>query len=84
MVKVLLLISSLFLVTACGGQSGGLAPSKEQQDTPAPIADISYESSIKYAETQTTSNGWEITMDTTDPVEDVALGNGWNVEVRYE
>lgn len=84
LLKILLGLILSMLLSACGGQSGGLAPSKESVNTPNPIADISYESNIKFAETQNTGNGWEVTLDTTDPVESVALGNGWNVEVRYE
>lgn len=84
MLKILLLISTLFFITACGGQSGGLAPSKDQNQPTAPIADISYESNFRFAESKTTGNGWEVTLDTTDPVEHVALGNGWTVEVMHE
>lgn len=84
MLKILIIILTTFLLAACGGQSGGLAPSKESVPPPRPIADISYESSLKFAEAKTSANGWEVIMDTTDPVENVGLGNGWNVEVSYE
>lgn len=76
--RLLLLILTLSTIFVnCGTQSGGLAPSK-YDDIP------STESSIKYGESLVSANGWEISIDTTDPVEGVALANGWSVEVKHE
>ena len=72
------------MFAGCGGQSGGLAPSKGADDLSAVIADVSNESSIKYGESVTLTNGWDMSIDTTDPVEEVTLASGWNVEVKYE
>ena len=49
-----------------------------------PVADISYESYLKYGEINTIANGWEISIDTTDPVETRALVNGWTAEVKHK
>lgn len=78
------LIISTILV-GCGGQSGGLAPSKSA-DAPSltAITDVSDSSNIKFGKIVTSTNGWEMSIDTTDPVEEVTLASGWNVEVKYE
>lgn len=77
-----IIIALLCLLTAaCGGQSGGFAPTTTPFVT---LTDISEQSNFKFGESNTTSNGWEMSLDTTDPVEEVLLANGWNVEVRFE
>lgn len=74
------------MLAGCGGQSGGLAPSKSAVDVPSSsaIADVSDSSSIKLGNVVTSTNAWEMSIDTTDPVEEVTLASGWNVEVKYE
>lgn len=77
------IIIALFclLIAACGGQSGGFAPTT----TPfVAFTDISAESNFKFGESNISTNGWELSIDTTDPVEEVLLASGWNVEVRFE
>jgi hypothetical protein len=71
-------------LVGCGGQSGGIAPSHPNNNLPTLVIDTADQSNFKYGETQTTSNQWEVSIDTTDPVENVTLSNGWNVEVKYE
>lgn len=68
----------------CGGQSGGLAPSNISL-LPITTTDVSNDSTIKYGESVALTNGWEMSIDTTDPVEQVVLvASGWSVEVKYE
>lgn len=69
------------LASACGGQSGGFAPTTTPFVT---LTDISAQSNFKFGESNTSSGGWEMSIDTTDPVEEVLLANGWNVEVKFE
>lgn len=78
--KILITLFCL-LTAACGGQSGGFAPTTTPFET---LTDISAESNFKFGETNLPGNGWEISLDTTDPVEEVLLASGWNVEVRFE
>jgi hypothetical protein len=78
----LILITTLF--TACGSQKSDLTPSKNLKQPIPPVADISYESYMKYGELKTIANGWEISIDTTDPVETRALVNGWTAEVKHK
>ena len=77
------IIIALFclLTAACGGQSGGFAPVTSPFIT---VTDISAQSNFKFGESNTSTNGWEISIDTTDPVEEVLLASGWNLEVRFE
>ena len=70
-----------FICTGCGGQSGGNAPSPQ---VVPPVVDTSIESNFKFGETVSASSGWEVSVDTTDPVENVTLANGWAIEVKYE
>ena len=71
------------ILVGCGGQTGGLAPSKNE--TPVTlITDISSGSNFKFGETVDLINGWEMSIDTTDPVEEIVLANSWSVEVKYE
>lgn len=82
-IRLLIFISAIFLV-ACSGQSGGVAPSNQTVPTVTPPNDESLVlNRFKYGEV-TTNNGWEITFDSTDPVETTSLPNGWQVQVRYE
>jgi hypothetical protein len=78
----LILITTFF--TACGSQNSDLTPSKNLKQPIPPIADISYESYMKYGEKKTIANGWEMSMNTTDPVERIALENGWTAEVKHK
>lgn len=79
---VLMFILGSILV-GCGGQSGGIAPSNEDIEQPQTVTEDS-DNLMRYGETVVTSGGWEIAMSTVDPVEQVILGNGWEVEVRHE
>ena len=73
------------VLAGCKNQAEGIAPS-----TPAPpVLDnpsnpsLTDQSVMKHGETQTV-NSWEITLDTSDSVENIELANGWTVEVVYE
>lgn len=80
--KVIIALFCL-LTAACGGQSGGFAPVTSPFITET-IIDISAQSNFKFGETNNSTNSWEMSIDTTDPVEEVLLANGWNVEVKFE
>ncbi|MES2800896.1 MAG: hypothetical protein V4654_00260 [Bdellovibrionota bacterium] len=84
MIKFLLILQILFLVACSGpGEDSGFAPGVFT----APIASsptTTATSSIKYGETVTTSNNWQVSNDSTDSVEQKTLSNGWTVEVKYE
>lgn len=73
---------SSFLL-GCGGQGSGNAPSAIVVPRP-PGSGIGSEGIFKYGQTASTTNGWTITFDHTDPVETVNLANGWTVEVLHE
>lgn len=76
-----LAIALISLLTVACGQTEGFAPATTPFVAPT---DISAQSNLKFGESNTSANGWEISLDTTDPVEEVLLANGWNVEVKYE
>lgn len=78
-IKIFILITSLILA-GCGGAGNGFAPSNIV-NSPTNFADVSKESNFKYGESSSSSNGWEMSIDTTDPVQEIVLANGWNVEV---
>ncbi len=66
----------------CGGQGSGVAPS-----APAPPAIsivIDNQSVLKYGQQVSSINGWNVSIDHSDPVETVNLANGWTVEVLHE
>lgn len=81
MLKILLVISLLFFV-ACKGAETGFAPGAAFQ----PV--VSFEdmpaNHVRHGEVVVTSNGWTVSNDNTDPVEQKILSNGWMVEVKYE
>lgn len=74
------------LSLGCKNQSEGLAPSEPLPPGSGapPSSPSSAESLMKYAETQSLANGWEVSLDTSDPVETIQLANGWTVEVVHE
>lgn len=79
----LLLTPILFLVACTGpGAESGFAPGAVITPVVEPTTTSS--NHIKYGQAVTTSNNWEVAMDTTDPVEQKTLSNGWTVEVKYE
>ena len=76
---------SLLVLTACGGQSGGFAPGGTPPVVvPPPVVDVSGDHLFKYGQITTTTGGWEASIDTTDPVEEITLANGWTIEVKNE
>ncbi|AZZ37395.1 hypothetical protein CIK05_11525 [Bdellovibrio sp. qaytius] len=84
MVKIILASSILFLFACTGpGASSGFAPGAIVT-VPASSPTTTATSSVKYGETKTLSNGWQVSNDNSDPVEQQTLSNGWNVEVKYE
>lgn len=80
----MILLLFLFLVACTGpGASSGFAPGAAiipVSATPTTTAT----SSIKYGETITTTNNWQVSNDNSDLVEQKTLSNGWQVEVKYE
>ena len=75
------LIGGIFLlaVSSCGQPSGN-APGG-QDPAPIPVTPPST-AVMKFGETVTTSSGWTVTVDSSDPVESSTLANGWTVEVQ--
>lgn len=83
MLKFLLIASVLFLVACSGpGSESGFAPGEAIKQVTLPEATST--NHIKYGELVNTSNGWRVSNDNTDPVEQKTLSNGWMVEVKYE
>lgn len=83
MLKFLLVIPLLFLVACTGpGADSGFAPGAAIQ--PVSSLTSTTEDHVKHGEVVTTSNGWIVSNDNTDPVEQKTLSNGWMVEVKYE
>ena len=78
------------LLTACGKQGDGIAPSRDQSQTPptptpVPVTnDVSSESTFKYGQNVTLGNGWNVSIGTTDSVKYTQLVSGWEIEVKYE
>ncbi len=77
--KVFLIIFVVLFMQSCG-QPAGNAPGIT---TDSPATGL-YEVSVTNGESQITSNGWTIGVDTTDPVQRVTLANGWTVEDAHE
>lgn len=77
--RIICLILSLFL-GSCSGSNDGFAPG----ETNLPPEESTSSNNFRYGETVTTSGGWEATLDTVDPINDITLANGWVVEVKYE
>ena len=73
----LLLFIFGFVCAGCGGQGSGNAPGPQ-------AVPPSTESNFKYGETVTDASGWEASLDTTDPIEEITLANGWSLEVRND
>lgn len=69
------------LTVGCKNQSEGVAPSAPVALTPPASSASSVH--MKYGETQI-AGGWEVSLDTSDPVETIEMANGWTVEVVYE
>jgi len=84
MKQILLLLPILLLVACTGpGAESGFAPGAEI--APVVMAPTTTSTNhIKYSQAVTTSNNWEVAMDTTDSVKQKTLANGWTVEVKYE
>ena len=83
MVKFLLLFPILFLFAWSGpGADSGFAPGALIVPVSAPTTTAT--GSVKYGETKTLGNGWQVSNDNVDPVEQKTLPNGWQVEVKYE
>jgi hypothetical protein len=81
--KFIALILLLF-TTACGGQGSGYAPGAPQPPVTPPVVDTSGDHLFKYGQITTTSGGWEASYDSSDPVEEITLANGWTIEVKNE
>ena len=85
MIKFLVLLPILFLFACTGpGAESGFAPGGGLAAPVSATPTTTATSSIKYGQTITTSNNWQVSNDNTDPVEQKTLSNGWTVEVKYE
>ena len=80
----LIALLALLVLTACGGQDGGFAPGGTAPGVLPPAADTAGDNLFKYGQITTTSGGWEASIDTTDPIEEITLANGWTIEVKNE
>lgn len=83
-VKQFLLLSTILFLVGCTGPGAdsGFAPGATI--IPVVLPTTSSSDHVKYGEIVTTANNWEVAMDTSDPIEEKVLSNGWNVEVKYE
>lgn len=75
-IKFAVLLFAL-LGSACSGAGTGYAPGPA-----APAANENVY--LSQSQQVTTSNGWVLDADQTNPVQSKTLGNGWKIEVRYE
>lgn len=85
MLRFLLVISFSFLfLVACtdSGADLGFAPSAAVQPVTLPTTITT--NHVKYGEVVTTGNGWTVSNDNTDSVEQKTLASGWKVQVKYE
>lgn len=83
MLKMILILPVLFLFACTGpGAETGFAPGASAPVVPP--ATTTTTNHVKYGETVMTSNGWQVSNDNADPVEQKTLPNGWQVEVKYE
>lgn len=75
---------SVFILMGCKGAGfdSGFAPGAITH--PPPATTTTSTNHVKYGQTVTTSNGWQVSNDNSDPVEQKTLSNGWTVEVKYE
>ena len=73
----------LFLGACTGpGADTGFAPGTAIE--PVISLEALASNNTKYGEVVKTANGWIVSNDNTDPVEQKILSNGWTVEVKYE
>jgi hypothetical protein len=82
-INIAMSILVLVLASGCGQPSGnapGAAPSPDPIDPPS----SSYSAVMKYGQTVTTTSGWTVSIDNSDPVVNSSLANGWTVEVLNE
>ena len=78
----LLTFMYMFVLLSCQGNPGGNAPSQGGDAPTSPPNLPSYDQSqLKFGETVSSTNGWEVSLDTSDSVETIQLANGWTVEV---
>lgn len=81
MTNVILVVALLFLFACTGpGADSGFAPGAEHVVPPS----TNSTNHVKYGQTVTLGNGWQVSNDNTDPVEQKTLPNGWQIEVKYE
>lgn len=84
-----ILIATLLLGTYGCAKSGGdsaepsATPPPVVAPTPTPTPAGSWSSTVKNGSEVTTANGWVATIDVADPVQQITLPNGWQVEIVY-
>ena len=71
---------SVLFFSACSGSGTGYAPGA---DAPAGASN-NKDVYLSQSQQVTTTNGWVLDADQTNPVQPKTLVNGWKVEVRYE
>jgi hypothetical protein len=69
-----------FLMSSWSQRGVGVAPSLPSEYTRKNIESINY----KNGQMVVDQNGWQATLDTTDPVNHQTTSNGWIIEVKYE
>lgn len=84
--KISLSSIAILFISGCSGPGAEteFAPGTILNPSPVTSPVTSSTNHVKYGETVTTTNGWNISADTTDPVEKKTLPNGWTIEVKYE
>lgn len=70
------------LLSGCGGQGGGVAPSRDLPTSPN-IQDFS-DSILRSGLNVSGSGGWSADVNAGEPTKSMNINGGWTVEVRYE
>ncbi len=80
--KVFLLIPMCAIFVSCSKATDGVAPGSPITP-PSAVLDSS-DANMKYGSIVTSSSGWVINFDSTDPVKATTTATGWQVEIKYE
>ncbi len=80
--KRFLLIPMCAIAVGCKKATDGVAPGAPVSP-PSVVLDSS-NANMKYGSIVTSSSGWVINFDSTDPVKATTTASGWQVEIKYE
>lgn len=85
-IKISKIISIALFIASCSGPGAEseFAPGTILNPSPVTSPVTSSTNHVKYGESVTTTNGWNVSADTTDSVEKKTLPNGWTIEAKYE